>query len=185
MSPFSSRHGHPRGGRHGRGFADMPSGRPPGARRGRMFDQTQFRLLVLHVLDQQPCHGYELIRTIGELAGGDYSPSPGAIYPTLSLLEELGLATADPMQDGRRQFHISAAGKAHLQQHQAELQVLLQRLSEHGCHARARRSPEIQRAMENLKTALRLRYADSAPDAAAMQRIAEALDRAASEIAQA
>lgn len=182
MSPFSHSHGrgarHGGHGRHGEPDADMPAR----GRRGRMFDQGQLKLLILHVLDARPSHGYEVIRAIAELAGGDYSPSPGTVYPTLTWLEDMGLARSGAEEGGRRQYHITPEGRVQLQSRREHLDALLMRLREGRRHALARRAPEIERAMENLKTALRLRFAGGAPDADALQRLAAIIDRAAVEI---
>lgn len=185
MSPFTSSHG--RGGRHGHhgqghGHPGAEGDGPGRGRRGRMFDQGQLKLLVLHVLDAQPSHGYEVIRAIADLAGGDYSPSPGTVYPTLTWLEDMGLAEALAEDGGRRQYRITSEGRVQLQSRREHLDALLLRLREGRRHALARRAPEIERAMENLKTALRLRFTDGTPDTEALQRIADAIDRAAVEI---
>ena len=66
---------------------------PP--RGGRMFGQGDLRLLLLALIADKPSHGYDLIRTIEARFGGSYSPSPGTIYPTLTLLEEQDLITPE------------------------------------------------------------------------------------------
>lgn len=183
MSPLTSPHG--RGGRHGHpgyGHLGAEGEGPARGRRGRMFDQGQLKLLVLHVLDAQPSHGYEVIRAIADLAGGDYSPSPGTVYPTLTWLEDMGLAEALAQDGGRRQYRITSEGRVQLQSRREHLDALLLRLREGRRHALARRAPEIERAMENLKTALRLRFTDGTPDAEALHRIAAVIDHAAVEI---
>lgn len=183
MSPLTSPHG--RGGRHGHPGYGHPGAKgegPARGRRGRMFDQGQLKLLVLHVLDAQPSHGYEVIRAIADLAGGDYSPSPGTVYPTLTWLEDMGLAEALAQDGGRRQYRITSEGRVQLQSRREHLDALLLRLREGRRHALARRAPEIERAMENLKTALRLRFTDGTPDAEALHRIAAVIDHAAVEI---
>ena len=61
-----------------------------GGRLGRVFDHGDLRYVLLQLIAEKPRHGYELIKAIEEKFGGTYSPSPGSIYPTLTLLEELG-----------------------------------------------------------------------------------------------
>lgn len=183
MSPLTSSRG--RGGRHGHHGHGHPGAEgegPARSRRGRMFDQGQLKLLVLHVLEAQPSHGYDVIRAIADLAGGDYSPSPGTVYPTLTWLEDMGLAEALAQDGGRRRYRITSEGRVQLQSRRDDLDALLLRLREGRRHALARRAPEIERAMENLKTALRLRFTDGTPDAEALHRIAAVIDRAAVEI---
>jgi DNA-binding PadR family transcriptional regulator len=100
-----------------------------GGRPGRMFGQGDLKLLLLALIEQQPRHGYELIRAIEELCGGLYTPSPGAIYPTLSFLEESGQAAIEPQDDsGKKKYGITAEGRAHLDQHRVEVEAVMQRL---------------------------------------------------------
>src|SRR5579875_3881005 len=63
-----------------------------GRRSGRIFDHGELRLVVLALISERPRHGYE-IKEIEDRVAGTYSPSPGVIYPTLTMLEELGHAT--------------------------------------------------------------------------------------------
>ena len=96
-----SRHRHERPWRHGWfgdfgfGAFDLGAGRPRGARRGgRMFDQGDLKLVILQLLEEKPRHGYDIIKELGERVGGEYSPSPGVVYPTLTMLEDMGYASA-------------------------------------------------------------------------------------------
>ena len=79
--------GSPWGGRH-RG----------GGRLGRVFGHGDLKLVLLALIAEQPRHGYQLIRTIEEMFGGAYSPSPGTVYPTLTLLEEMGYARVEAQE---------------------------------------------------------------------------------------
>lgn len=184
-------HDHPHGGHHhGHGPHDaaVRDGFPfggGGGRRERLFASGDLKLLVLHVLAQGPRHGYDIMKAIGELAGGDYTPSPGAVYPTLSMLEDLGQVAATQQDNGRKEYRITAEGEAQLQAQQELLERLLARVGQFREMARARRVPEVMRAMENLKMALRMRLGDTAPDAALARRVAEIIDRAAVEIERA
>src|SRR5437763_13926005 len=92
-----------RGGRGHRGF---------GLRR--MFEQVDLRFVILHLLSEKPRHGYEIIKAIEERFGGMYSPSPGVVYPTLTLLEELGHATVTAAEAGKKLYAITEAGTAFL-----------------------------------------------------------------------
>ena len=62
-----------------------------GRGRRRMFESGELRLVLLKLIADEPRHGYDLIRAIEELTGGEYAPSPGVIYPTLTLLQDMGL----------------------------------------------------------------------------------------------
>ena len=153
-----------------------------GGRRERIFASGDLKFVALHLLAQKPGHGYDLIKSLSELVGGDYSPSPGTIYPTLTMLEDLGWLSSAPDSSGRQTYEISAEGKLQLEAEKENVDRILAHL--HHCRARAnaRRVPEIVRAMENLKLALRMRFGDSSPDPAVTRRVAEIIDRAASEI---
>jgi DNA-binding PadR family transcriptional regulator len=157
-----------------------------GGRRERVFETGALKLVVLHLVGQQPSHGYDLIRVIGELAGGGYAPSPGAIYPTLTLLEDMGLLQTTSQDGGRKQFTITEAGRVHLAEQDGALQRTLGRLAQGKNRADRGRAPELQRAMDNLKTALRLRFNSATPpDQATIQRIAAVIDQAALDIERA
>lgn len=153
-----------------------------GGRRERIFASGDLKFVALHLLAQKPGHGYDLIKSLSELVGGDYSPSPGTIYPTLTMLEDLGWLSSAQDSSGRKTYEISAEGKLQLEAEKENVDRILAHL--HHCRARAnaRRVPEIVRAMENLKLALRMRFGDSSPDPAVTRRVAEIIDRAASEI---
>lgn len=150
--------------------------------RERMFEQGDLRVVVLHLLNERPRHGYEIIKAIEELAGGEYSPSPGVIYPTLTLLEELGQASVTLEQAGKKQYGITPEGVAALEAQRDVLERILGRLGSAGSVGDARRAPELQRSMQNFRMALHLRLHQGVPDSATLRKIADAIDRAAVEI---
>lgn len=154
-------------------------GHGPGGRRGRrMFDHGELRLVVLALIAEQPRHGYEIIKAIEERLAGSYSPSPGVIYPTLTLLEEMGHATMSE-RDGKKQYAITPEGAAWLQANHAAVAAATARMREVNAAHGGGPAPEIIRAMENLKLALRLRQGRGplAPEQARV--VAAALDAAA------
>jgi DNA-binding PadR family transcriptional regulator len=140
--------------------------------RGRLLEHGDLRLLVLHLIDQTPRHGYELIKAIEDLTGGTYAPSPGVIYPTLTMLEELGHVSAET--DGsKRLFSITEAGKAALEQARPAMEAMLGRLSE----APSQDSVlPVRRAMENLKTALRMKLGSREASPEAMRKATDMID---------
>ena len=186
---------------HGDDFG-MGSGHGPGhhgprheeqhraRRRERMFEAGGLRLLALHLIAQQPSHGYDLIRAVGELVGGDYQPSPGTMYPTLSVLVDMGHVTATEAAGGRKQYAITPEGQAALAEQDEALQQLLARLSDGRKHERHQRPAQLIRALENFRTALRLKL-DGRPGhpadpltEAQIKALAAALDQAALQIEQ-
>ncbi|MBK1715795.1 PadR family transcriptional regulator [Rubrivivax gelatinosus] len=171
------------GGGGGNGRRGFDGGMPPGGgRRERLFEHGDLRLLALYVLRQRPSHGYEVIKAIEDLVGGDYSPSPGTVYPTLAMLEDLGHASMTEAAGGRKQYSITPAGEQVLEAHREALERVLARLQHARSTADGRRSPAIHRATHNLKMALHLRFAGEPPSEETVRRIAEIIDRAAVEI---
>ena len=55
-------------------------------RKQRVFGSGELRLALLMLIGDEARHGYELIKAIGAMTGGNYEPSPGAVYPTLQML---------------------------------------------------------------------------------------------------
>ena len=104
-----------RGGDGGRGWPDLFGDRPPRAERGGV------RYLVLAAIADTPRHGYEIMAVIEERSGGAYRPSPGVIYPTLQLLEELGHVRVSE-REGKKVYSITAAGTRELEEHRDEVE---------------------------------------------------------------
>ncbi len=148
-----------------------------------MFGPGDLKLLVLHLLGERPSHGYELIKAIEDRFGGYYAPSPGAIYPTLSLLEEQDLiVAAQAPGESKKRFRLSAAGEAELQQNAAALQGVLERMRLAAAALAGDTPPEaVLQAMRTLKHALLLRRGRWTP--AEAERVALVLRAAAAEVA--
>ena len=149
----------------------------------RLFEQGDLRFVILHLLAEKPRHGYEIIKAIEDQVGGTYSPSPGVIYPTLTLLEELGYVTVQASADGAKKLHeITAEGKAFLAENRKALEPLLARMAEASRAAGDGPAPQILRAMENLRLALRMRMARGPLSEEQVQAITTALDAAATQV---
>lgn len=155
-------------------------GRHRGDRR-RLFDHGDLRFILLGMIADKPAHGYDLIKALGEKMGGGYSPSPGVIYPTLTMLEEQGYAAATS-EDGKKLYAATDAGRAFLQDNNAAYKAIQTRMDARARERGVELPPRIIRAIENLRVALRLRL-DGGPisdeRAAAM---AAAIDAAAAEV---
>jgi DNA-binding PadR family transcriptional regulator len=95
----------------GPGFGGGPRGRGRGRGRARRGD---VRLAVLRLLAEEPRNGYQLMQAIEERSGGNWRPSPGSMYPTLSQLEDEGLISS-AQAEGSREFEITDAGREHLE----------------------------------------------------------------------
>jgi DNA-binding PadR family transcriptional regulator len=190
-SSFGHGHGHGRG--HGRGGLDDdeslwrgPGGRGHGGRghggRERPFEYGKLRFIVLQLIGEKPSHGYEIIKAIEDKTEGAYAPSPGVVYPTLALLEDLGYIAAGANDDNRKLYKITATGRKYLGENKAVVEEVGARLSAAASARSQFEAPQIIRALQNLKTALRLKIGDSQLSAAQVQALAAALDAAAADI---
>lgn len=146
-------------------------------RRGRLFESGRMKLLVLHLIQKSPKHGYEIIKEISDLVGDGYIPSAGTIYPTLISLEEMNCIAL--INTERKQYQITEYGETYLLEQKEMLSALLEKL-------RVKREIhnnddliDIHRAMENLKTALRLKLNVSDLSQQQIHQIAEKIDQAA------
>jgi DNA-binding PadR family transcriptional regulator len=174
-------HGHDHGRTHeGR----MRGGRGIGGRRGRVFDHGDLRLVMLQLIAERPRHGYEIIKAIEELVGGAYSPSPGVVYPTLTMLEELGHVTVAE-HDGKKLHALTDQGRASLEDNRQAVEALQARMAQIAGTRAEEPPPAVIRATENLKLALRLKLQHGGMTAEQARTIAAALDAAATAVEQA
>ena len=147
-----------------------------------MFESGELRLVLLKLIADEPRHGYDLIRAIEELTGGEYAPSPGVVYPTLTLLQDMGLIEEAAGDRARKPFQITAEGRAHLEERSEEVDGLLARLGDLKPAEGATAGPAIGRAVKNLMTALRHRVGRDGLDDDLLHDIAAILDEAAQRI---
>ena len=176
------------GGRGGRGarsgrFGDELDDGPRGG--GRVFSHGGLRFVLLQLIADQPSHGYGLSKPIEERLGGRYSPSPGTVYPTLTLLEEQGYLQGQSADTGgRKSYAITDAGKEFLAQNRALTDAMLARLNAgvDGAGAREGRPPQVMRAIENLKLAMRMRLSRQALTPEQADAFAAVLDHAAQQL---
>lgn len=174
------RHGGFFGEAFGEGFGEGRSGRGGGRRR--VFDGGELRLILLGLIGAQPRHGYDLIKAIEERSGGAYAPSPGVVYPTLTLLEDMGHIAEQAAEGSKRLFAITDAGKLEVGQQAEVIEALFARLEALGEQRSDDDRSPVKRAMVNLAMALRTRltHGDRSPDLA--HDIAALLDETARKI---
>jgi len=157
-------------------------GRGRGRRSRRMFEGGELRLVLLKLIADEPRHGYDLIRAIEELTGGEYAPSPGIIYPTLTLLQDMGHIEEAPGEGARKPFQVTDEGRAHLEERSEEVGALFERLSDLKPRESENAGPAIGRAVKNLMTALSHRVGRDGLDDELLHEIAAILDEAAQRI---
>src|SRR3954468_22948614 len=97
---------------------------------GRLFEHGALRFVILALLEEQPRHGYELIKELEERTGGAYRPSAGVIYPTLALLEDEGLVRPSEGEAGRKLFEPTDAGKKVVEESRAHVEAIFARMAE-------------------------------------------------------
>lgn len=173
---FGHGFGHGFGGRRGGG------GRGERGERRRMFDSGELRLVLLKLIADEPRHGYDLIRQIEELTGGAYAPSPGVIYPTLTLLDDMGQIEAQQSEGAKKLFAITDAGRAELEANADVVDAAIARLTAVGEETQRTDSASVRRAMGNLRQVLMDRLGDRDLDKAALHDIVALIDEAAQKI---
>ena len=164
------------GHRHGRGGG--------GGRRQRFFGHGELRLVILDILTRDASHGYELIKAIETLTQGNYTPSPGVIYPTLDFLQDQALITVSDEEGGRKQIAITAQGQQWLDENREHLEHIHERIKARCVGFELRKNPQMKRALENFKAVLDLRVNHGDTSDAQIKKIIGIIDRAALDITQ-
>lgn len=176
--------GEGRGGRHGGGgFGRGGFGGGGRGGRGRFFGPGDLRLVLLALIDEKPRHGYELIKDLEAKFGGAYAPSPGSVYPTLTLLEELGHVRSTASEGTKRLVEITDEGRRYVADNQAALDSAMSRMAMAARAASGEMPPEdVHHAMHTLKAALsfhRTRW-----DAGETERVRKIIEEAAAAISK-
>ncbi|WP_156347513.1 MULTISPECIES: PadR family transcriptional regulator [unclassified Sphingomonas] len=161
----------------GRGRHDGPRGP-----RGRVLGGDELKLVLLALIAETPRHGYDLIRAIEGKTGGAYAPSPGVVYPTLTLLTDMGLIDEQASEGTRKRFAVTEAGTAQLTTDAAQVGELFDRLAALGEHRARTDAGPIHRARANLRTAIHHRLAAADVDTETLHRVAAILDEAAQKV---
>jgi DNA-binding PadR family transcriptional regulator len=168
---------------HRGGFGDF-GGERHGFRRGRggplrFFGAGDLRYVILQQIAEKPSHGYEIIKSIQERLGGMYSPSPGVVYPMLTMLEEMGHATV--VSDGARKLYsITEEGSKSLAENKAAVEAIFARMDRARSEQGSDRSPQIERAVENFRMALRMKKGPLTTEQ--IHAITDIIDAAAKQI---
>lgn len=161
------------------------AGQPgPGGRGGRrrMFDGSELRLILLKLIADTPRHGYDLIREIQSLSGEVYAPSPGVVYPTLTLLADMDLIAEQPGQGSRKLFAITDEGTAYLADNGDALTLVMERIASLAQKAERTDGAPVRRALHNLRMAIHQRLEKEGADKQTMFDVASLIDEAATKI---
>ena len=159
-----------------------PKGRHFRGRAGRMFEQGDLKYVILQLIAEKPRHGYDIIKALEERSNGAYSPSPGTVYPTLTMLEEMGYVNATAEEGGKRVYQITPEGTQYLAANIGTVESIFERITQAV-------EPFFSPTMADVRTAMRhvarsslgtaVKHADNKE---ILGKIAEVLDRAAREI---
>lgn len=115
-----------------REFGDWAEGHrrgPMHGRAARFFEQGDLKYVILRLLEEKPRHGYDIIKELEGRFGGSYAPSPGTVYPTLTMLEDLGYARVVPEEGGKKIYEITDEGRKHLAEHSSTVDDIFQRIA--------------------------------------------------------
>jgi DNA-binding PadR family transcriptional regulator len=128
---------------------------------GRMLGHGDLRLLLLALIGEKPRHGYDLIKAVEERFAGAYAPSPGAVYPTLTMLEEQDLIRAEAVNENtggsKKLFAITDEGRQFLKDNEAQVDGILTRIDMAASHYSSRSAPEnVWEAWKTLKQAMNM-----------------------------
>jgi DNA-binding PadR family transcriptional regulator len=144
--------------------------------RERFFARGDLKYVILDLLRDRPMHGYEVLRALQDRFGGFYAPSPGAVYPTLQMLEDMGYLTST-QQEGKRVYALTEEGRAFLERGQATLKEVEERFGDWRCLWAA-----VYRELWDLGLSLRRAGPWRRPQREQLARIREVLARAREEV---
>ena len=108
------------------GMGPRRRGRRKRGPRRRFFRQGEVRLALLSLIEDEPAHGYELMKRLEERSGGMYRASAGTVYPVLQQLEDEGLVRIEE-EGGKKVHHLTEAGREELMVHREEIETIWQR----------------------------------------------------------
>ena len=143
------------------------------------FQKGDLKYVVLDLIKDKPRYGYEIIRALEEFSHGFYSPSPGVVYPTLQMLEEMGYVSAADIDD-KKVYTITEAGRRFLDERKDQADEVKSQMRNHWNPGNIGAIGEIVSELGKLGRLARRRFRHLDEDK--MQRIREVISRASSEI---
>lgn len=144
------------------------------------FERGDIKYLILDLLNEKPSHGYEIIKELESRFCGFYSPSPGSVYPTLQMLEELGWVTSEE-RDGKKVYKITEKGKAEWKQQREKVDNIWEKLS--GWESfRMHDLNDLFEDLADLKKVVRMKMHGHGMSAEKLKRIRKIISNAKDEI---
>src|SRR5688500_7101733 len=159
-----------------------PRGKRHRGRTGRLFEQGDLKYVILRMLEEKPRSGYESIKELEDRFGGAYSPSPGTVYPTLTMLEDLGYAQATVEDGGRKIYTITDAGRAYLKEHSETVDGIFERMASFVDGFLDEPMMQVTGAFKRLGRATYGTASRHVRDTERLRKVREILDRAAGEV---
>ena len=175
-------------GRRGRwrweGLGDWGGGRGGDwrGRASRLFEQGDLKYVILRLLEEKPRHGYEIIKELESRFGGSYAPSPGTVYPTLTMLEDLGYARVVPEEGGKKIYEITDEGRKHLAEHSTTVNDIFDRIARFVEGFTDAPMMELNQSFQRLAKATYKTATSHIREKEVLEKLREIIQRAADEI---
>src|ERR1700687_1303638 len=148
----------------------------------RFFGRGDLKYVILDLLKDQPRHGYDIIRALEDRMRGRYRPSPGSVYPTLQMLEDLGYVTSS-QQEGKKVYSITDEGRRYLTEQASTIDDIRSRITA-GWDAAQR--PEMADLMHELRELARALFPPGTrgalKDPERLKQLREIVSRARAEV---
>jgi DNA-binding PadR family transcriptional regulator len=151
-------------------------------RGGRLFEQGDLKYVILRLLEERPRHGYDIIKELENRFGGSYAPSPGTVYPTLTMLEDLGYARVVPEDGGKKIYEITDEGRKHLADHSTTVDDIFERIAKFVEGITDSPMRDLNGAFQRLARATYKTATSHLDDKELIQRIREIVQKAADDI---
>src|SRR5690348_13325012 len=164
------------GRRWGGGFGPFGGPGPFGGQGERFFGRGDLKYVILELLRDQPRHGYDIIRALEERMRGRYRPSPGSVYPTLQMLEDLGYVTST-QQDGKKVYTITDEGRRYLDEQSSTVEDIRSRIAAGWDAAQRPEVSDLMHEVQQLARALFRQGTHSLQDTDRLRRMREMVAR--------
>jgi DNA-binding PadR family transcriptional regulator len=151
-------------------------------RAARFFEQGDLKYVILRLLEEKSRHGYDIIKELEGRFGGSYAPSPGTVYPTLTMLEDLGFARVVPEEGGKKIYEITDEGRKHLAEHSTTVDDIFQRIARFVEGFTDAPMTELNQSFQRLAKATYKTATNHIRDRETLEKIRDVIRRASDEI---
>ena len=159
-----------------------PRGQRWRGRAARLFEQGDLKYVILRLLEEKPRHGYEIIKELESRFGGSYAPSPGTVYPTLTMLEDIGFARVVPEESGKKIYEITDEGREHLAEHSGTVNDIFERIARFVEGFTDTPMTELNQSFQRLARATYKTATSHLSDKEKVERIRDIIRKAAEEV---